>query len=344
MLHTLIVGMGRAGGGLHLPSLSKVRAESPKLVAPTPVAVYDPFRPPADAPGVVAVGSLEEAGRCVPPRRTVVHLCTPPHVRVAMLERLAELGYRKIIVEKPLALDLVELAAVARVRRRWNLEITVATPWLDSALTRRLRAAVDSGTFGGLRGIRVVQNKPRFTRTVAAPHHPTAFDIEVPHALAVVLSLAGGARVADASWEDMVTERLRLPRLGRARLRLDHYSGVRTQIDSDLTSPVRERRITLEFEAATLVGHYPCSAADSTAQLRAVTADGEGTWSAFADDALSAFFHGVYGRYAESPCSPRGLPIQVDAVRLLTEAKHLCSAQEPHAVRREEARDVPTVR
>jgi predicted dehydrogenase len=336
--------MGRSGEGLHLPSLSKVRAESPSLLAPAPVAVYDPFRPPTDVPGVVTVGSLEEAGQCVPPPRTVVHLCTPPHVRSSMLDRLAELGYRKIIVEKPLALDLVELAAVARIRRRWDLEITVATLWLDSALTRRLRAAVDSGTLGRLRGIRVVQNKPRFTRTVATPHHPTAFDVEVPHALAVVLSLAGGARVAEASWEDMVTERLRLPRLGRARLRLDHYSGVRTQIDSDLTSPVRERRITLEFEAATLVGHYPCSAADNTAQLRAVTADGEGTWSAFADDALSAFFHGAYGRYAESPCSPGRLPIQVDAVRLLTEAKHLCAAQEPHAVRRGEAWDVHTAR
>jgi predicted dehydrogenase len=329
MLHTFIVGMGRAGEGLHLPSLSKVRASSPGLLSSAPVLVFDPFRRPVGAPGVVAVGSLEEAGRRVPPPRTVVHLCTPPDVRSSMLRRLAGLGYRKIIVEKPLALDLAGLAAVARIRRRWGLDITVATHWLDSALTHRLRAAVTEERFGRLRDIRVVQNKPRFTRSVAAPHHPTAFDVEVPHALAVVLSLAGGARIADASCEDMVIGRRRLPRLGRARLRLDHYSGVRTVIDSDLTSPVRERRITLEFEEATLIGHYPCSEADHTSQLRAVDAGGDGSWSAFADDALPAFLRDAYGRYARSPSPPGTLPVQVDAVRLITEAKRLCGVHEP---------------
>lgn len=344
MLHTFIVGMGRAGEGLHLPSLSKVRVASPGLLAPAPVVVFDPYRPLADAPGVVAVGSLQEAAGRVLPCRTVVHLCTPPHVRSSMLGGLAELGYRKIIVEKPLAVDLAGLAAVARIRRRWELEITVAAHWLDSALTCRLRTAVDTGRYGRLLSIHVVQNKPRFTRSIAAPHHPTAFDVEVPHALPVVLSLAGGARVADASWGDMVAERSRMPRLGRARLRLDHHSGVRTEIDSDLTSPVRERRITLEFEGATLIGHYPCSEADHTAQLRTMTADGDATWSTFSDDALPAFLRGAYRRYAGSASAPGTLPVQVDAVRLLTEAKRLCAAHETHTARHEEARGVGTIR
>jgi predicted dehydrogenase len=340
MLHSFIVGMGRAGEGLHLPSLSKVRALAPGLLAPAPVVVFDPFRPPIDAPGVITVDSLEEARRHVPPSHTVVHLCTPPDARASMLHRLAGLGFRKIIVEKPLALDLAGLAAVARIRRRWGLEITVATHWLDSALTRRLRASVAEQNFGRLRDIRIAQRKPRFTRSIAAPHHPTAFDVEVPHALAVVLSLAGGARITGASCEDMVTDQLRLPHLGRARLWLEHYSGVRTEIDSDLTSPVRERRITLEFDGATLIGHYPCSEDDHTCQLRSIAAGGDGTRSVFTDDALPAFLHGAYGRYARSPSPPGALPVQVDAVRLLTEAKRLCAVHE----QREEARGVGTVR
>jgi hypothetical protein len=343
MLHTFIVGMGRPGEGLHLPSLSKVRAAVPGLLAPAPVVVFDPFRSPIDVPGVDTVGSLDGAGRRVPPLRTVVHLCTPPHVRSSMLHRLAGLGYRKIIVEKPLALDLAGLAAVARLRRRWGLDITVATQWLDSALTCRLRKAVEAGEFGKLCGIHVVQKKPRFTRSVAVPHHPTAFDVEVPHALAVVLSLAGGGRIAAASWDDMVTDHLRLPRLGRARLWLDHYSGVRTEIDSDLTSPVRERRITLEFEKATLTGHYPCSEADHTSQLRAVVPGGKETRTAFTDDALPAFLRSAYGRYAQSSPSPGALPVQVDTVRLLTEAKHLCATHEPDAVSREEVQRVHSI-
>ncbi|GGU92778.1 hypothetical protein GCM10010182_05140 [Actinomadura cremea] len=326
MLHTLIVGMGRAGHRLHLPSLAKVRAAAPGLLAPAPIVAFDPFRPPVGADGVVTVGSLEEAARCHPPARTVVHLCTPPHVRAAMLDRLAGLGHRKIIVEKPLAVDLIGLAAVARIRRRWNLDLTVATHWLDSALTRRLRSAVAGGRYGELRGISVVQNKPRFSQGAGARTHPTAFDVEVPHALAVALDLAGDARIVDASWDDLLLADRTVPRLGGAHLRLTHRSGVRTEIDSDLTSPVRERRITLEFDDGVLVGHYPCSDADHTAQLRAVRPGGQASWTVLDDDALPTFLRKAYERYAApAPIAHGTLPLQVDAVRLLTEAKRLCA-------------------
>ncbi|QFG22609.1 oxidoreductase [Actinomadura sp. WMMB 499] len=324
MLHTLIVGMGRAGRRLHLPSLAKVRTAAPGLLAPSPIVAFDPFRPPAGADGVVTVGSLEEAARCHPPARTVVHLCTPPHVRAAMLDRLAGLGHRKIIVEKPLAVDLVGLAAVARIRRRWNLDLAVATHWLDSALTRRLRAAVTGGRYGRLRRIHVVQNKPRFALGTGARTHPTAFDVEMPHALAVVLDLAGDARITGASWDDLVIGGRTVPRLGGAHLRLSHRSGVRTEIDSDLTSPVRERRITLEFDEGVLVGHYPCSDADHTAQLRTVRPRGGATWTVFDDDAFPAFLGEAYGRFAAHAPTPT-LPLQVEAVRLLTEAKRHCA-------------------
>jgi predicted dehydrogenase len=340
MLHTLIVGMGRSGQGLHLPALARVRAAAPGLLARTPVLAVDPFRSPAEVPGVVAAGSLEEAARLRPPARTVVHLCTPPGARASVLAGLARLGYRKIIVEKPLAVDLAGLVAVARIRRRWGLDVTVVTHWLDSALTRRLRAAVHGGQHGELRRIEVIQNKPRFTRSAAAHDHPTAFDVELPHALAVVLSLAGGARITAASWDDMVVEPLRIPRLGRARLRLDHFTGTRTEIDSDLTSPVRERRITLEFDRAVLVGHYPCSEADHTAQLRVVQAGREVARSVFTDAAFAAFLRGVYARYAGPAAGlHRTLPVQVDTVRLLTEAKRLCALQGAGTLRREEVHD-----
>ncbi|WP_026403139.1 oxidoreductase [Actinomadura rifamycini] len=325
MLHTLIIGMGRAGHRLHLPSLDKVRTAAPGLLAPAPIVAFDPFRPPVGADRAVTAATLEEAARRHPPARTVVHLCTPPHVRAAMLDRLAGLGYRTIIVEKPLAVDLIGLAAIARIRRRRDLDITVATHWLDSALTRRLRAAVTGGRFGALRRVRIVQNKPRFAPGGGPRAHPTAFDVEVPHALAVALDLVGAARVVGAALDDLVIGDRRVPRLGRARLRLEHRSGVRTEIDSDLMSPVRERRITLEFDAGVVVGHYPCSDADHTAQLRTVRPGGETSWTAFDDDAFPAFLRTAYERFAAA--TPHGtLPLQVDAVRLLTEAKRRCTA------------------
>ncbi|WP_236567754.1 MULTISPECIES: hypothetical protein [unclassified Nocardiopsis] len=235
MLHTFVVGLGRSGEGLHLPSLATARAQDPALFAPGPVVGFDPFRDPVE--GVLTVDSPEEAVRHAPPASTVVHLCTPPRLRSGPLERLARPGYRRFIVEKPLAPDLVGLAAVARLRRRWGPDITVTTQWLDSALTRRLRAARRGRIFGELRSVTVLKHKPRFTRTERVPGRPTAFDVELPHALAVVVSLAGGADIASAALEDTVTDRIRLPRMGRARLDSAHHCGVRSRIDSDLPRP-----------------------------------------------------------------------------------------------------------
>lgn len=246
-----------------------------------------------------------------------------------MIEQPARSGHRKIIVEKPLALDLAGLARIARARRRWGLDITVAAHRLHSELTHRLLRSRDEGGFGRLRRIHVVQSKPRFTRSAAVPGHPTAFDIEMPHAPPAVLALASDAAVAGASLTDTVTDRLRPPRLGRARLRLTPYSGVHTRIESDLTAPVRERRITLHFDQATVVGHYPCSDADDTARLRITTRDRRRTRSVFSDDALFTFIHDAYGRYARREAADDLLAVHVATVRLLAEAKSLGTAHEP---------------
>lgn len=337
MLHTLIVGLGRAGRGLHAPSLAKVRAAAPALFAPGPVMGHDPHAGEVD--GVLRFSSLEEAARHRPPRDTVVHLCTPPRQRARSLERLARLGYHRIIVEKPLAPDLVELAAIARLRRRWDLDLTVTTPWSASTLSARLLGIRRSQTFGALRAITVFQHKPRFSRTLESPVHPTAFDIEVPHALAMAVTLAGGADVVAAELDDMVLGRTRLPGLGGARLDLVHHTGVRTRIESDLTAPLRERRIVLEFDEAVLTGHYPCSEADHTAQLMVTVPGEEPVRSIFVDDALTELLHSCYARYSRHRREPGDLPVHVEAVRLLSEAKNRCSPQpySPLTARREVA-------
>ncbi|MDT0328336.1 Gfo/Idh/MocA family oxidoreductase [Nocardiopsis lambiniae] len=345
MLHTLIVGLGRSGRGLHAPSLAKVRAAAPGLFAAGPVMGHDPRVGEVD--GIRKVASLEDAARRRPPRDTVVHLCTPPHLRARALERLAGLGYRRIIVEKPLALDLMELAAIARLRRRWGLDLTVATPWSASTLSARLLAVRRSGAFGSLRAATVLQHKPRFTRTLESPGHPTAFDIEVPHALAVVVTLAGGADVAAAELDDMVLDGTRLPGLGGARMDLVHHTGVLTRLESDLTAPLRERRIVLEFDEAVLTGHYPCSETDHTAQLSVALPGREATRSVFPDDALTAFLRSCYTRYSR-PWGERDrgdLPVHVEAVRLLVEAKRLCSPDPypAYSERREVAGEVDSV-
>ncbi|QMU71329.1 Gfo/Idh/MocA family oxidoreductase [Streptacidiphilus sp. P02-A3a] len=329
MLRTLVVGLGRAGAGLHVPVLLRVRHRHPRLFAPEAILAVDPARSAGTgAAGLRAVGSLADARRQLPPERTVVHVCTPPIGRVEVLGELLELGFRRFVVEKPLAGRPGDLDPLVQLVRRGGAQVAVVAPWLASSLTERLAAlvaAADRDGLGALREISVIQHKPRFRRSLTTHGHPTAFDIEVPHALGVVLGLAGDAEVTDAAWTDLALGGHLLPALGSARLGLTHLGGVRSDIFSDLTSPVRERRITLHFDRGTAIGHYPGNSDDEYAQLR-VTGAMPTAVEVFPDDSLGSFMVRAYTRLVAGSSFQEDFAGHVRAVELLTRAKQLAAA------------------
>ncbi len=352
MFHTLVVGLGRAGAGLHVPVLLRARRAQPQLFAPGPLVGVDPRPPGAGRAGAGNAGagrtgasgagpelrvadSLRQVAQLPPPDRTVVHVCTPPVARVDIVGRLLDLGYRRLVLEKPLAVDLAQLRTLAGLFETSGAEVAVVAPWSASALTDRLVQLVTGAPKTGpgpLHSIDVIQYKPRFQRSLMTDGHPTAFDIEVPHALGVLLQLAGDAEVTDGRTTDLALGPTLLPRLGSARLTLRHHSGVRSEIHSDLTSPVRERRITLRFERGTAVGHYPGSADDEYAQLRFTTAQRgpQAAAEVFADDALTAFmlrsYAGFAAGFAAEPAFRADLERQFRVVELLSRAKQFGAA------------------
>ena len=342
MFHTLVVGLGRAGAGLHVPVLLRARRTQPQLFAPGPLVGVDPHPASPGRSVGTRVGtelrlaaSLRHVAQLPPPDRTVVHVCTPPVARVDIVGRLLDLGYRRLVLEKPVAVELGQLQALAGLFESSGAEVAVVAPWSASALTDRLvRLVADAAVTGPgrLRGIEVIQYKPRFQRSLATCGHPTAFDIEVPHALGVLLQLAGDAEVVEADTTDLAVGSTVLPRLGSARLGLRHHNGVRSEIHSDLTSPVRERRITLRFDRGTAIGHYPGSADDEYAQLRftAVESGPSAAPEVFVDDALTAFmlrsYAGFAAGFAAEPAFRADLERQFRVVELLNRAKQLGAA------------------
>lgn len=299
-----------------------------------PIVAFNPWGIQADLVGAVLVRSLAQAGDLTDPDRTIVHLCSPPDTRVELLEQLARLGFQKIIVEKPLAVEEQDLAEIVRLHRRWSLDLVVVAPWLASTLTHRIRQILCTGELGALRSVFIVQRKPRFTRSLAGCGHPTAFDIEMPHSVGVALAIAGNANVCQARLTDMRFEDVVVARLGTAWLALDHENGVSTEIFSDLTSPTRERRITLKLEQGTMIGHYPNSEADHTAQLSTTVGACE-TRSIFHDDALTTFILGAYQHYATAERDSDDLALNTEVVRLLSDAKRLCTANSQVGVGRQ---------
>ncbi len=353
MLQTFVIGLGRAGAGLHVSVLSRLweRSSARHLFAEEPLAVCDPrFTSSADlddvfrrwevrgrdGQGSVLIDSVAQAVRLLDPERTVVHVCTPPSVRLEIIEQLARDGFRKFLVEKPLALDERTLADIERLRRRWRLHLVVVAQWLVSALTLRLQELARGAALGELRSLSFLQRKPRFSRSLATHNHPTAFDVELPHSVGVALRLAGAARLEGAACTDMVVGDTIIPRLGGARLRLQHDCGVRTEIISDLTSPVRQRRVVLQFDRGLAIGHYPGSQDDDHAQLR-ITPDGDSpsgaqSGSVFPDDALTTFLLRAYQRFSASEVDEDDFALNAAGVRLLCAAKRWRTADVEHSL------------
>lgn len=318
MLQPLVVGLGRSGAGLHLKILTRTLADG---TFHGPVVAYDARADAArglDQEGVTIATTLRAAVRQVDPESTVVHVCTPPVSRLPVLEELARSGFRLMLVEKPLAIDETEAAEIERLRDRYRLRLVVVAHWLSSALTERLEDLVRQRSMGRLVAIHVAQHKPRILRSLTTGGHPTAFDVEIPHSLGVVLRLAGSADLVEAECTDMRCENTVLPRMGSARLVLRHRTGAVTEIASDLTAPVRQRSIRLEFEQGSATGHYPLSEDDDHAQL--ITG---GDRHVFRDDALSRFLHQTYRTFQAGEGND-DFALHCSALRLLSQAKDRC--------------------
>ncbi|MEO5874858.1 MAG: oxidoreductase [Streptosporangiaceae bacterium] len=328
-LQTFIVGFGRSGLDLHWKTLRRLRESGNPLFATAPAVVWDARDITAEAhrEGLIPVASLKQARELLDPRDTVVHLCTTPDSRLGLLNELADLGFRRILVEKPLAADLTTAYEIDALRHERDLELTVVAQWLESGLVRRMQDLIDSAELGRLVSIKVAQHKSRVDRTLSsAGHHPTAFDVELPHSLGCVLRLAGNAWLTGAALLDMVTEDAVVPGMGSARTVLEHDNGVCTEIFSDLVSPVRVRRVVLTFTEGTAIGFFPVSGDDNYAHLRILRGIRQGV-SVFADDALSAFFVKVYTDYSQGVYRLEDFSLACRAVELIAAAKDQCLTQ-----------------
>ncbi|ALG08528.1 Gfo/Idh/MocA family oxidoreductase [Kibdelosporangium phytohabitans] len=323
-MRSLVVGLGRAGAGLHLPVLAKARAGVAHLFDDTDIVACDPQVDMTGRPGLRVVRSVREASGILDPATTVTHICTPPTERFQVIAELAELGFRKLIVEKPLAADNDDLARIIRLRRKHALHIEVVEPWLTSTLTGRLGEVIRHGKFGALKSIAIAQNEPRFRRSLKSPDHPTAFDVELPHGIALALRLVGAARVTHASGYDLAVGDVVVPRMGGACVGLRHNLGARTEISSDLTSPVRERRITMHFENGLAVGHFAVSDDDDYSQLTLST-NGVRTHEVIRDDSMTEWMTQAYRKFHAAVEHAKGFTFAAEVVQLLSVAKNICA-------------------
>ena len=205
-LGAVIVGLGRAGLGLHVPCLEKIRrdggAASPygavvglvdSVEGGTKRALhrleydygYDPGR-------VTRATSLAELA--VDPDHTIVHICTPADDHASSLREATDAGFRRIIVEKPCAANTAEVDEMRRIADRTGARIGVINPYLYS---RSVASCKDKIQQVGRQPhyLEFEMSKPRTTPTLAGRSRPeSVIDVELPHQIATALHLTESSR------------------------------------------------------------------------------------------------------------------------------------------------------
>jgi predicted dehydrogenase len=225
-LGAVIVGLGRAGMGLHIPVLEKIRREqgaaSPfgsivGLVDPVEGGIrraqhrleYDYGYDPRGVSCATSLGDLTG----VDPENTIVHICTPADDHAASLRAATEAGFRRIIVEKPCASNTADVDEMQRIADRAGASIGVINPYLYS---RSVASCKEKIQRLGLQPhyLEFEMSKPRITPTLHGRSRPeSVMDVELPHQIATALYLTEASRY----------------RVLRAEVRHMHYREVETE-------------------------------------------------------------------------------------------------------------------
>ncbi|WP_420128232.1 Gfo/Idh/MocA family protein [Longimicrobium sp.] len=266
-LDAVIVGLGRAGLGLHMPILEKIRrggaGASPFGAV---VGVIDSVETGARRalhrleydygydPDRVRSGTSFADLTGVDPENTVVHICTPADDHASALRAATDAGFRRIIVEKPCASNTADVDEMQRIADRTGASIAVINPYLYS---RSVASCKDKIQQVGRRPhyLEFEMSKPRVAPTLAGRSKPeSVMDVELPHQIATALYLADAseyrvlrAEVRHMHYREADTEPCQVVRnmgVGIIVLELDGCIAV---LVSYLDALTRTRELKLRF-------------------------------------------------------------------------------------------------
>jgi hypothetical protein len=331
----VIVGYGHAGNRLHLPCIMKALKEmaKTKLQNDTPILVIDPKANldlyHSNNQHVQFLNSFNDIPTHLIPS-AVIHLCAPPHLRVSSFREACKLGIRKFIVEKPLAIDKINLRLVQDILKMYNADITVVSNWTTSQLTQLLLKKIGFANDKGIypRKIFINQLKSRINRTLYGNTHSNALDVEFPHMIGLAFMLSKGAcKVRHASTWDMCIDDKVIPDMGGGEIHLRIDTDLDVYLRSDLCSPVRSRTISIEFsDGSRIEGFFPSDDNDLYSVFSEYDVTGMKICNKYLyDDTLTTFIADSYRFYFNQGVKPiSDLAFNLKICTILETAKELC--------------------
>lgn len=301
---TVIVGHGHAARSFHVPAVLDLAAAG---LASGRLLIVDPALDPADPAiptGAVTARRLSDVDAA---GDAVVHVCTGPESHVELVLAAHRLGFRRFVVEKPLAVTLADARRLVALVAGGDAEVLVVSNWSASTLTDEIRRVLLARAGAAPSRIELTQVKPRLERTLTNGTHQSAFDVEMPHLVALAQRLADGPlEVVAASHADLVVGDECFPAMAAATITLRTAGGVPMVLRSDLTTPWRERVTRVEWDdGARLVGFHPCDSTDRYAQLFTWAAGGEYVGRQFLhDDTVRRLLRAAYAHFGGTGPKP----------------------------------------
>ena len=328
-LGAVVVGLGRAGLGLHIPVLEKIRHDS-AAASPFGAVVglvdaveagtrralhrleYDYGYDPRGISCATSLADLTGVDR----DNTIVHICTPAEDHASALRAATDAGFRRIIVEKPCAANTADVDEMRRIADRTGASIGVINPYLYS---RSVASCKDKIRQVGQQPhyLEFEMSKPRITPTLAGRSKPeSVMDVELPHQIAAVLHLTEASRyrvlraeVRHMHYREMETEVCQVVRnmgVGILVLELDQCIAV---LISSLDALTRTRVLKLRFPNTEHIEAFlPVTGDDHTSVVMEYSghnSDGSTEQTRVAklpDDMLARCLFDMYARFAaDSP-------------------------------------------
>lgn len=348
VLNAVIVGLGRAGLGLHLPVLERIRHDG---AAASPfgavVGLVDPvgggirralhrleYDHGYDPRGIRSATSLAELAG-VDPDGTIVHVCTPADDHAATLRAATEAGFRRIIVEKPCAANAAEVDEMQRIADRTGASIAVINPYLYSRSVARCKDRIRE--LGRLpHYLEFEMSKPRITPTLAGRSKPdSVMDVELPHQIAAALHLTEASRyrvlrseVRHMHYREVDTEPCRVvPNMGVGIIVLELDACIAVLVSS-LDALTRTRVLKLRFDNAEHIEAFlPVTGDDHTSvtiEYSGRNTDGsteQRRVSKLHDDMLARCLSDMYSRFATDSPQPSDLAFNRKVVDVMDRAK-----------------------
>jgi predicted dehydrogenase len=337
MFQQVIVGFGKAGRDLHLTCLIKARNRPEgRGLFDDRIGIVDPLVASGNAlqgaAGLPAYPTIADARRAFDPQRTVVHICTGPSEHYPVFVAAASAGFLRFVVEKPITIHASQVREILALQREAGLHIAVVGNWLSSPVTARLKSIIDKGELGALERMVIENSKPRINRTLTNGSHQTAFDVEIPHQIALALAL-GGTEVAviHAECTDLASASGTVPHMGGATITMMHSNRVAAVCHSDLGCPLRKRDVILKFERGVAIGYYQTGADDNHAWVKLFSDDGRlVATDVYDDDPLSTCFIEYYRHFAAQGPEPlSNVAFNAVVVNVIARAKVLSGLLQP---------------